>query len=221
MPNSLEIDQTMVDEMLAKNGSRAWLTALMNISRALAAQGGKYLGMDNGHQDSTAIIAIPRGGIPVGNAAAGLFPNAPLVFSNDGANKTEGPLLNFDNLKDIKGGLVADGIVASGGTILRHLSRLVELGYDPGDFVVVAPVITEKGINAIRAKYPDTKIFSAHTENDGAYVDFTGKVPKISKEINPNTTYVIGPIEFDEEGHVTDMKIGDFGDMYTKIVDNQ
>ncbi|MEN8253784.1 MAG: uracil phosphoribosyltransferase [Patescibacteria group bacterium] len=215
----IEEGGNQIDAIYAALGSREWLQALMAISRDLAQQGGKLIGMDNGRESTGRVVGIPRGGVPVGEAAAGVYPSSVLVFSNDGGSRdASSSLIQENDFIGAEAVLLGDGIIASGGTILRHINALVELGLDPRDIAVIAPIITELGIHSICADFPDVELVSAHIESEGAHVKFTENGPVFCDSEDSDAVFVIGKIKTDSMGDIIDIELGDFGDMFEQAV---
>lgn len=69
--------------------------------------------------------------------------------------------------------IVTDPMLATGGTILHMLRRLVESGQKPKEVRVVSVVASPEGIQAVHAEFPDVKIYCAAVDqglNDKKYI---------------------------------------------------
>ncbi|GEM_PF-1529232 len=149
------------------------------------------------------VIDIPRGGVPAGlgvvTALADKFEHIEITNVSSRIKTDPANLYPEDFFDDIDMLVIADGIVATGGTILRHLEQIPEEW--SGAVVVLGNAMARLGIDNINsyARENDLKIriVTGHVypESQCAYVDVGGKqvyfvggddgIPDFGEKVSP------------------------------------
>lgn len=128
--------------------------------------------------------------------------------------------------------LIPDGIVASGRTVATVIkairsacqASLNDTNFEP-TFTVMCPLYYQNPdgqnnlLSQLVAEFPSIKlnIVVGYTEGKGTYVSFSkDRPPKLCDANQLGACLVIGDITTNSGGDVCDIKIGDFGDMYTQ-----
>lgn len=97
--------------------------------------------------------------------------------------KTLKPFVAWDEFHEIKNLpskkiVIADPALATGGSIIKTIDRLVELGVDVSNILTMSMFGCEEGIERIIAKYPKVNIFLVHLADgireDGYLLPYNG-----------------------------------------------
>ena len=106
------------------------------------------------------VIAVPRGGIPVGyGIKAASAADSSLIISNSGKHRDPKEPVLPENLSTIltksTGVIIADGIIGRGDTIIEHLRAVLANmpdGWD-GSIAVLSAIASAPGLQAIRKEF--------------------------------------------------------------------
>ena len=153
------------------------------------------------------VIAVPRGGIPVGyGIKAASAADSSLIISNSGKHRDPQEPVLPENLSKIltssTGVIIADGIIGRGDTIIEHLRAVLANmpdGWD-GSIAVLSAIASAPGLQAIRKEFGGVEMSfitgRVVPEDDCGPVNF-------GTQEQPKWVYFVGK----------SLNIGDFGDM--------
>lgn len=192
-----------------------FVSAMIYITRRLAQE------VELSQTETAAIIEVPRGGTMPAKVVREMMMGVEYDVANIGANHDPEKQLLSNNFPIVDHYIIPDGIMATGNTIRRIVTAILEKCRQQGvtpRFSLLHPIISEIGLESensiltwLREQGVEADIYYTHLEPDGAWVKFGSNPPVL----------VVGDVELGEDGQLLRAEIGDYGDMLQQAAEDK